>query len=385
MDINPEYILSAWKEEIQASIINNGTLSVAIFESDGKLIFANEAIRTLFAGEPPYLSLLNPTFEKLAGTKQTDGEIYNGYITFGNYSEVNSSIMAQVYRKGTKLLIIGGVDSMQLMHQNIMMHNLNREINNLQRQLIKEKHNLEQTLNQLNATNNELNFSNATKDKFFSIIAHDLKNPFSVLIGFSDLLVDNANDMDSESLAEILSHINQTSKSTYALLDDLLMWSRNQLGKIKFSPDNILFSKLYNDVVNNLSDLSRKKGINIQVSGDEPLLFCDPNMIKTVLRNLLTNAIKFSFDNSTVQIIVKEHESHAIIEVKDEGVGIEPSRMDSLWKIGDNNSTPGTHNESGTGLGLVLCKEFIEMHNGEIWVTSTLGKGSSFYFSIPKR
>ncbi|NCC46951.1 MAG: HAMP domain-containing histidine kinase, partial [Bacteroidia bacterium] len=353
MDLNPEYILSAWKEEIQASIINNGTLSVAIFESDGKLIFANEAIRTLFAGETPHLSLLNPTFEKLAGTKQPDGEIYNGYITFGNYSEVNSSIMAQVYRKGNNLLIIGGVDSMQLMHQNIMMHNLNREINNLQRQLIKEKHNLEQTLSQLNATNQELNIANATKDKFFSIIAHDLKNPFSVLIGFSDLLVDNANDMDSESLAEILSHINQTSKSTYALLDDLLMWSRNQLGKIKFSPENILFSKLYNDVVNNLSDLSRKKGINIQVSGDEPLLFCDPNMIKTVLRNLLTNAIKFSFDNSTVQIIVKEHESHAIIEVKDEGVGIEPSRMDSLWKIGDNNSTPGTHNESGTGLGLV--------------------------------
>lgn len=386
MENKQEQYFENWKEEIQASIMGSNTVAIAIFKTNGDLLFANSAIKTLFGDLEPSKSLLNPPFEKLATIQQQEALIYKGYLTFGDYSSVNSSIMSEIYKKGDHILITGGVDAGQLMHQNIMMHNLNREINKLQRQLIKEKHSLEITLNQLNEVNRELNLANATKDKFFSIIAHDLKNPFNSLIGFSDLLLENISMMDSKSVTDMIWYINNTSKSTFLLLEDLLLWSKSQLGRLSFNPQTVLFTDLWGDISESLSLMAVKKGINLDLNIEcNSTVYCDKDMIKTVLRNLVTNAIKFSHENTHIGINAYCYKDLTTVEVKDSGVGIEPSRIDTIWQVGGKNSTPGTNNESGSGLGLVLCKEFIDLHNGQIWAESTLNQGSSFFFTLPKK
>ena len=386
MENKQDQYFENWRGEIQSSIMGSNTVAIAIFNVNGDLLFANSAVKTLFGELEPSKSLLNPTFERLASTQKEEALIYKGYLTFGDYSSVNSSIMSEIYKKGDHILITGGVDAGQLMHQNIMMHNLNREINNLQRQLIKEKHSLEITLNQLNEVNRELNLANATKDKFFSIIAHDLKNPFNSLIGFSDLLLENISMMDSKSVTDMISYINNTSKSTFLLLEDLLLWSKSQLGRLSFNPQTVLFTDLWGDISESLSLMAVKKGINLDLNIEcNSTVYCDKDMIKTVLRNLVTNAIKFSHENTHVGINAHCSQSITTVEVKDSGVGIEPSRIDTIWQIGGKNSTPGTNNESGSGLGLVLCKEFIDLHNGQIWAESTLNQGSSFFFTLPKK
>lgn len=386
MENKQDQYFENWRGEIQSSIMGSNTVAIAIFNVNGDLLFANSAIKTLFGDLEPSKSLLNPSFEKLATIQQQEALIYKGYLTFGDYSSVNSSIMSEIYKKGDHILITGGVDAGQLMHQNIMMHNLNREINKLQRQLIKEKHSLEITLNQLNEVNRELNLANATKDKFFSLIAHDLKNPFNSLIGFSDLLLQNLSIMDPKSVTDMVSYINNTSKSTFLLLEDLLLWSKSQLGRLSFNPQEVLFTDLWNDISENLSLLALKKGISFNMNIDcNSSFYCDKDMIKTVLRNLVTNAIKFSHKNTHIGINAQCSQSLTKVEVKDYGVGIEPSRIDTIWQIGGKNSTPGTNNESGSGLGLVLCKEFIDLHNGQIWAESTLNQGSSFFFTLPKK
>jgi signal transduction histidine kinase len=381
---DPKLLFTEWAEEIEHSIMESNAISVALFCCDGRLLFANGAMRLLFGEMNPSAAILNPPFTKLTGENPQEGLIYKGYMTFGDYSIINSSIMAEVYRKKEHILITGGVDSEQLLHQNTMMHNLNREISNLQREIIKEKHNLEVTLDKLNQTNKELSESNATKDKFFSIIAHDLKNPFNSLIGFSSYLKENINSVMKEELHEILDMIHQSSLSTYSLLEDLLMWSKSQLGKIRFEPVTVSFGEIWKEVYTPLKDTARKKDISLSPPDNmEMELYCDINMVKTILRNLISNAIKFSHQSSEVIIRIAKENNKAVISVVDHGIGMDKERLDNLWEIGKQVSTKGTDNESGSGLGLILCKEFTDIHNGSIIATSTPGAGSTFTFTLP--
>lgn len=380
----PKHLFKEWTDEIESSIINSNTVSVALFRCDGTLLFANGAMKQLFGEIEPSKSLLNPSFTSLTKTLHEQGLIYKGYMTFGDYSSINSSIMTEVYRKGEQILITGGVDSDQLLHQNMMMHNLNREISNLQREVIKEKHNLEITLNQLNDTNKELSESNATKDKFFSIIAHDLRNPFNSLIGFSRYLKDNINTIEKDELIEILEMIHQSSISTFSLLEDLLMWSKSQLGKIRFEPAMVNFYDIWKEVHFSLNETARRKRISLKSPDNINLeIFCDKNMVKTILRNLISNAIKFSPQSMEVKTEVKKENNIAVISVTDNGVGIEKERLKDLWQLGKQVSTQGTDNESGSGLGLILCKEFTDIHNGKIKASSTPGEGSTFTVQLP--
>ncbi len=373
-----------WSEELSEYIIENNTFCIAIFKTDGELLFANNAIRTLFRESKPKDSLLNPTFEKLININAINPLIYKGFITFGNYSSINNSIIASVFYKNGKILISGGTDANQLIQNNSLMHELNREVNNLQRQLIKEKHILEETLRQLSSVNKELKEANATKDKFFSIIAHDLKNPFIALIGFTDYLKENFKSIEPQEVEHMIELMNNSSRSTYSLLEDLLMWSRSQLGKISYHPEKISFKQLWEEIELLVINQARNKNIDIVFHDPlEVVLFCDPNMFKIILRNLVTNAIKFSYPDSSVTISVEPEKFNATISVTDKGVGIDPDRFENLWQIGAGSSTKGTNQESGTGIGLILCKEFVETHGGEIWVESKLNVGSSFKFTIP--
>jgi PAS domain S-box-containing protein len=225
---------------------------------------------------------------------------------------------------------------------------------------------------------------NATKDKFFSIIAHDLKSPFNTIMGFSDILVDQVREKDYggiEKYAEIIQHSSQRAMD---LLSNLLEWSRTQIGRIQFNPEFIEIGKLISDISEQLIDSAERKSITIgrKIPRSVPVI-ADKAMISTVLRNFISNAVKFTNIGGEIVISAEQKSGEVIVSVKDNGIGIAKSDLDKLFRIDETYSTSGTMNEGGTGLGLILCKDFIEKHHGKVWVESEPNIGSTFYFSIP--
>jgi two-component system sensor histidine kinase/response regulator len=375
-----QMLFSEWTEEIELSLLNNKSLCVALFSCEGELLFVNPAMSSLFHDDP-IKSFINPAFEKLSGLSGSTSKVYEGFITIGDYSSVNTSILAHVFKKNDKLLIIGGVDVDQLSLQNINLHHLNREINNLQRQLIKEKHTLQDTLMQLNEANNELKELVATKDKLFSIIAHDLKNPFNVLLGFSELLVENVHQYPPEKTQVFAQNIYDSSKQTYTLLENLLKWSHVQTGKLVPLLNKIKASDVVQEVISVCQDNAYSKDIDLQVFEEcDEYIRADEEMLKTILRNLITNALKFTFPGGKIEVRTRCQEYNLMFIVSDTGFGIEPTHLKSLFSINCNLSKKGTANEKGSGLGLILCKE---QNGGQIWAESHPGKGSDFKFTIP--
>ncbi len=227
---------------------------------------------------------------------------------------------------------------------------------------------------------------NATKDKFFSIIAHDLKNPFNALLGFSELLEHNFDSYSREETKEYINVIYETSQSLFKLLDNLLQWSRTQTGSITYHPSSIELYPIIRQEVELLQVNADRKRIKVKILVDErTTAFADKIIISSVIRNLLNNAIKFTDINGRVEIWARESFENIEVSVSDSGIGIEPDDIDKLFRLDSTLTTKGTANEEGTGLGLLLCKEFVEKNNGKIWVTSKKGKGSTFYFTLPKK
>lgn len=239
----------------------------------------------------------------------------------------------------------------------------------------------EQTLKENEVRLSELN---ATKDKFFSIIAHDLRNPFNTIMGFSEILEDQIKSKDYGNIEKFAILIKDSSDQVMDLLTNLLEWSRLQTGKIQLRPEYFDIGIIVNQIVNLFKDTASQKMITISTeNSNNGNLFADKDMIDTVIRNLISNAIKFTPSGGTITILTKQTQADQIVVVKDNGIGIKQEVIDKLFRIDENHSTLGTQNEKGTGLGLLLCKEFIEKHGGKIWVESEVGKGSTFSFSIP--
>lgn len=239
---------------------------------------------------------------------------------------------------------------------------------------------------ELHKLNIQLEETIASKDKFFSIIAHDLKSPFNTLIGFSDLLLKTFDDREPEEIKKLLKHINDSSLLGFNLLNNLLEWSRSQTGKIKYEPVLFDFAQLVDEVIDLHSGTAEKKKIKLDGSGLAiGEVNADRKMIYTVLRNLVSNALKFTQPGGEIRISGKDMGNEFEISVSDSGVGIPANKLDKLFSISENISTQGTDNETGTGLGLLLCKEFVEKNGGKIRVQSAVGKGSEFLFTIPKK
>jgi PAS domain S-box-containing protein len=223
-----------------------------------------------------------------------------------------------------------------------------------------------------------------TKDKFFNIVAHDLKNPFTSLLGSSELLYDNINQMSSENIRKLALILNDSAKGGYAILQNLLDWSRSQTGLLKFNPEKINLKIVIDENIENLQLQVKNKDISLKSElAEDFFIHADKNMINTILRNLLSNAVKYTFRNGTIGVTVTQKPEEIIITVKDSGIGISDDKAGALFKLENSLSLPGTEKEQGTGLGLKLCKEFTEKMGGRIWVESTLGKGSKFKFTIP--
>jgi len=225
---------------------------------------------------------------------------------------------------------------------------------------------------------------NATKDKFFSIIAHDLKNPFNALLGFSEILATSAEEEKISDVKEYSKAVNDSAEKLYRLIDNLLEWSRTQTGKFSFNPNYFSVDKLINDELGIQSHTLKSKSIVAQMLTKDPITaYGDKTLIGTVLRNLISNAIKFSHPGGKIWIASRVFNNHVEIAVTDSGVGIDPDRLPKLFNLESSQSTQGTWDEKGTGLGLLICKEFINKNNGDIWVESQLGKGTTFFFTVP--
>lgn len=246
---------------------------------------------------------------------------------------------------------------------------------------ITERKQIEEDIKLKNA---ELQKLNADKDYFMSMLAHDLKSPFSSILGFLDLLITNYRNYEIDEIGRQLTFVNNSAQSAFNLLEDILVWARSQSGKLPFEPKEFNFKLSSDRVIDILKPNADYKNIEITfIDTEEIIVYADINMLNTILRNLISNAIKFTHNGGNIYIYAQQDSSKVTITVADNGIGIAPEIASNLFDITKVHSTKGTDNEKGTGLGILLCKEFVERHGGKIWVESELGKGSELKFTLP--
>lgn len=224
-----------------------------------------------------------------------------------------------------------------------------------------------------------------TRDRFFSIISHDLRSPFSGFLGLTEIMSEQAEELPIEDIIKMSKAMNKSANSVYTLIEELLQWSRTQTGDMPFNCEEVDLYELACDNTDFLMQIATNKNIKL-IQNIEPNTFisCDRNMITTVIRNLLSNAIKFTNTNGVISIYLAENDKNLTISVQDTGVGMSKEIVEKLFRIDTKVTSVGTNNEKGIGLGLILCKEFVEKHGGKIWVESEVGKGSTFCFTLSK-
>ncbi len=267
-------------------------------------------------------------------------------------------------------IIIGLISIIIIIRTNKSRHKALREINRLS-----------------NVQNNELKQLNATKDKFFSIIAHDLKNPVFSIHSFVNFIVQDFDEINREELKSNLEMLERNTKNLAQLLDNLLTWARAQSGKITFEPVELSITAIIKNSIEIAEIQARDKSIAISYDNskcEDVQVVADTNLLITVFRNILSNAIKFTPNNGKVVIAIEEENSSVKISIADNGVGIPANKVPTLFETDRNYQSNGTNHELGTGLGLILCREFIEKNGGKIWAESEKNVGSTFHFTIPK-
>lgn len=272
------------------------------------------------------------------------------------------------------------------------MHSL--QTNNSNNSILKENNTEEklrllvaeqQELNrQLKESQDELHKLNANKDRLISIIAHDLRSPFNSLLNFSEFLVEDIDELPKEEIKLFAQKINEAANNLFTLLENLLQWSRMESGKFPFHPAKLNLRYKINQVIKLFVDIAEIKKINIINNVPETCVaYADEDMMFSVIQNLLSNAIKFSKDNGEIIFDGIVVNNMVQISIKDAGIGIKEEDMAKLFRNDVRHSTYGTHDEKGSGLGLMICKEMIEKNSGEISVSSKFGEGTTFTFTLP--
>ena len=275
------------------------------------------------------------------------------------------------YRQKNKANKLLAIKNIQIEKQNNKLIKINAEIEKANKKLQQSRH--------------ELMLSNQLKNRFFSVLAHDLQNPFHHVIGFSNLLSDYYDRLSDEERRNMATEIHQSTKNINQLLDNLLEWNRAQTGDLSFKLENVNVNQLIENCFTLLSTSAKAKSIElIKTFSDDIEIKADSKMLETVFRNLINNSIKFTHQGGKIIIDAYSNEQNFYAKIEDNGVGIDPKHLKNLFRIDSKYKTNGTANEKGTGLGLNICYEFIKYHKGKIWAESTPGKGSVFYFSIPK-
>jgi len=233
--------------------------------------------------------------------------------------------------------------------------------------------------------NEELQKLNAEKDKFFSIIAHDLRAPFNSFLGLTQIIAEDLPNLKMSQVQEIALSISKSASNLYRLLENLLQWSQIQSGAISFNPEAVQLNLVAVESVEMIQESAKRKGIDITCEiPDKTEVFADSNMLQTIIRNLISNAVKYTPKGGKVNLSARATDDKCIeISIKDSGIGMNQALVNNLFRLDIKTNRTGTEGEPSSGLGLLLCKEFIEKHDGKIWVTSEMGKGSVFYFTLP--
>ncbi len=313
---------------------------------------------------------------------------------FGEYSLIDSYARSATVTaiEKTKLLKLDQekfnlvADKHPDIHRSILMAMIKRLRNNniLEERLTRISKEIEQQKNEIDKKRKELEALNASKDRFFSIIAHDLKNPLSTIIGLSDLLLNNIDSFEKGQIKDFAIQMNIFANKSFELLENLLHWSRSQLGALKPVPKEIFLYDIVQETIELLKGIAINKNITVSnLVEKKQQCYADQHMVTTIIRNLMNNALKFTPKDGQIKISSIHLGNLIEVHVTDSGIGIKKEDIDNLFNITTNRSTPGTNQEKGTGLGLVLTHEFIEKNGGTIWVESEFGKGSDFIFTLP--
>lgn len=247
------------------------------------------------------------------------------------------------------------------------------------RDITEDKH----TEYQLTEYAKELKRLNTSKDRFLSVLGHDLRSPFNALMGFSGILAENHKQLASEEVERQLKLIHHISQNTFNLLESLLLWSKSQAGKLSFKPEKLNFDTVAGQISEELSIQAEVKNIRILCEPTDIQITADINMLLTILRNLISNALKFTNKNGTIRINAYPKGKMTLIEIADNGIGMSKETLQQLWDFRSAKTKQGTAAEKGTGFGLIICKEFVEKHGGTIKAESIVGQGSKFQFTIP--
>ncbi|NOX17811.1 MAG: PAS domain S-box protein [Chlorobi bacterium] len=380
-------------ESISSGIIITDVNGTILWVNPGFTKLTGYTILEIIGKNPGFLKSGRHTKEFYTNLWETilQGKTWRGEIT-------NKKKNGEVYLDNMTITPVFDETSHKISHfiavkEDISERKKNEEeLNRLIEEIYEEQDRIEENASELVQLNAKLEISeeklqelNSRKDRFFSILAHDLKNPFTALIGYSEMLLLDYDEFSEEEKKEFIGVIFKTSKNVYELLENLLDWSRMQTGKLEMSPKIIDFHSVAKDVYNLTYGNATKKQIELEFSiPEKTLVFADKNAVSTVLRNLVTNAIKFTSKEGKISVKSEEEENYFKITVEDNGLGISEEVIGKLFRIDSAHTTSGTANEKGTGLGLILCKELVEKSGGTIWVESEEGKGSKFIFTLAK-
>lgn len=353
------------------------------------VIFANLILSYLFA-EPADDQVLNFLFREtiflllimiLAGLLLRKYHIYI-ILVYLLFRYINLAIVAgPPFLADNLLTFIGTFIAIAFVihYLSERLHTSNAEIQRSEAKILEKNEDLA-------LKNKRLLDMNTAKDQFFSILSHDLRSPLSALLGFTELLKEKGLSVDEKKWRYYVENIKNSAETLDKLLNNLLEWSRSQSNQIRYEPEEFKLKDLTENICYYLKHSADLKGVILVNSvGEKQMVYADYNMVFTVLRNLVSNAIKFSFTSKPVIIVSEDTGKRLKVMVVDEGTGMDKETADSLFKIDKTFSRPGTDNEKGTGLGLIICKEFIEKNKGEIGVESEPGSGSTFWISLPKK
>lgn len=385
-------------EERHRLIFENSPLGIFYFNTEGQVILANTELQKILGVPKEKLNGLNlfALPDKRVGegvNKVLAGQKISGV---GEYTSALSGktiqtkiFFAPIYSENNQLL--GGVGIIEDITE---QHQLQKKIDeyiNLLDELLNSKRIIEESLQEktnlveeLIKTKTELEKLNQEKDKFFSIIAHDLRSPFQSFIGFLDLLDKNLYKFSIKELSTRINQLSNKAESLFQLLKNLLEWARIQRGVYPFFPDRLNLLALMDHYLKSIETIINNKEIKVSLDVSKNIyVFADENMLGSVILNLVTNAIKFSDVGGNVKISAKILDDNVQVSVSDEGIGMSQEILESLFRIDKKVGRRGTMGEESSGLGLLLCKEFIEKNNGKIWVESVENQGSTFYFTLP--
>jgi PAS domain S-box len=361
------------KNRINTIALEQSPLSIVMTNYNGTISYVNPAFCSITGYQPSEVMGQNPSILK---SGQTPAEVYqsmwqtltSGNIWVGEFT--NKKKNEDIYFEEAAIAPLKN-------ERGVIKGFLALKTD------ITERKKAEQTILKQNT---ELSALNYTKNRLFSIIAHDLRNPIGGLMSFLELTKDLLQEGDEAKALNFLDMAIHSSKTSYDLLENLLHWSRSQLNAVTTNPVLFDITRVIKETTEIYAGLFRQKEIAVKIDGTSGLMvFADMDMVKTVLRNLVSNAIKFTPQQGEIRIISGIRDDMAVICVSDTGVGIEKERLGKLFNFNDNCSTYGTAGEKGTGIGLVLANEFVIKNKGRMWVDSTVGVGTSVYFSLPAK